>query len=123
MEDDIFSLVPFKLVLIVISHDFKNINKGLTPTITSLQRNNVIWTQVFKLKTKEKDLKVFKKSYTKQKPHYFYTFNLCFLGKDMGCRRNKSLIHASLGFFFYPYDQKLKKQTRSLPNQFEAICI
>ncbi len=69
MEDDLFSLVPFKLVLIVISHDFKNINKGLTPTITSLQRNNVIWTQLFKLKTKEKDLKVLKKSYTKQRMH------------------------------------------------------
>jgi hypothetical protein len=39
----------------------------------------------------------------------------------MGCRRKKSLIHASLNFFFYPYDQKLRKQTRSLPNQFEAI--
>ncbi len=67
MEDDLLSLVPFKLVLIVISHDLKNINKGLTPTITSLQRNNVIWTQLFKLKTKEKDLKVFKKSYTEQR--------------------------------------------------------
>ncbi len=67
MEDDLLSLVPFKLVLIVISHDFKNINKGLTPTITSLQRNSVIWTQLFKLKTEEKDLKVFKKSYTKQR--------------------------------------------------------
>jgi hypothetical protein len=69
MEDDLFSLVPLKLVLIVISHDFKNINKGLTPTITSLQRNNVIWRQLFKLKTKEKDLKVLKKSYTKQRTH------------------------------------------------------
>jgi hypothetical protein len=67
MEDDLLSLVRFKILLIVISHDFKNINKGLTPTITSLQRNNVIWTQLFKLKTKEKDLKVFKKSYTKQR--------------------------------------------------------
>jgi len=67
MEDDLLSLVPFKILLIVISHDFKNINKGLTPTITSLQRNNVIWTQLFKLKTKEKDLKVLKKSYTKQR--------------------------------------------------------
>jgi hypothetical protein len=67
MEDDLLSLVPFKILLIVISHDFKNINKGLTPTITSLERNNVIWTQLFKLKTKEKDLKVFKKSYTKQR--------------------------------------------------------
>jgi hypothetical protein len=65
MEDDLLSLVPFKLALIVISHDFKNIKKGLTPTITSLQRNNVIWTQL--LKTKEKDLHVFKKSYTKQR--------------------------------------------------------
>jgi hypothetical protein len=65
MEDDLLSLVPFKLMLIVISHDFKNIKKGLIPTITSLQRNNVIWTQL--LKTKEKDLKVFKKSYTKQR--------------------------------------------------------
>ncbi len=65
MEDDILSLVPFKLVLIVISHDFKNIKKGLTPTITSLQRNNVIWTQL--LKTKEEDLKVFKKSHTQNK--------------------------------------------------------
>jgi hypothetical protein len=65
MEDDLLSLVPFKLVLIVISHEFKNIKKGLTPTITSLQRNNVIWTQL--LKIKEKDLRVFKKSYTKQK--------------------------------------------------------
>jgi len=44
MEDDLLSLIPFKLMLIVISHDFKNIKKGLTPTITSLQRNNVIWT-------------------------------------------------------------------------------
>jgi hypothetical protein len=67
MEDDLLSLVRFKILLIVISHDFKNINKGLTPTITSLQRNNVIWTQLFKLKTKEKDLKVFKKSYKKQR--------------------------------------------------------
>jgi hypothetical protein len=67
MEDDLLSLVLFKLVLIVISHDFKNINKGLTPTITSLQRNSVIWTQLFKLKIEEKDLKVFKKSYTKQR--------------------------------------------------------
>jgi hypothetical protein len=66
MEDDLLSLVPFKLVLIVISHDFKNINKGLTPTITSLQRNSVIWTQLFKLKTEEKDLKVFKKSQNKK---------------------------------------------------------
>jgi hypothetical protein len=65
MEDDLLSLVPFKLVLIVISHDLKNIKKGLIPTITSLQKNNVIWTQL--LKTKEKDLKVFKKSYTKQR--------------------------------------------------------
>jgi hypothetical protein len=65
MADDLLSLVPFKLMLIVISHDFKNIKKGLTPTITSLQRNNVIWTQL--LKTKEKDFKVFKKSYTKQR--------------------------------------------------------
>ncbi len=40
MEDDLLSLVPFKLVLIVISHDLKNIKKGLIPTITSLQRNN-----------------------------------------------------------------------------------
>jgi len=62
MEDDLLSLVPFKLMLIVISHSFKNIKKGLTPTITSLQRNNIIWTQL--LKTKEKDLKGFKKSYT-----------------------------------------------------------
>jgi hypothetical protein len=67
MEDDLLSLVPFKLVLIVISHDFKNINKGFSPTITSLQRNNVVWKQLFKLKTKEKDLKVFKKSYTEQR--------------------------------------------------------
>jgi hypothetical protein len=67
MEDDLLSLVPFKLVLIVISHDFKYINKGLTPTITSIQRNNVIWTQLFKLKTKDKDLKVFKKSYAKER--------------------------------------------------------
>jgi hypothetical protein len=67
MEDDLLSLVPFKLVLIVISHDFKNINKGLTHTITSLQRNSVIWTQLFKLQIEEKDLKVFKKSYTKQR--------------------------------------------------------
>ncbi len=66
MEDDLLSLVLFKLVLIVISHDFKNINKGLTPTITSLQRNSVIWTQLFKLKTEEKDLKVFKKSQNKK---------------------------------------------------------
>jgi hypothetical protein len=65
MEDDLLSLVPFKLMLIVISHDFKNLKKGLTSTITSLQRNSVIWTQL--LKTKEKDLKVFKKSYTKER--------------------------------------------------------
>jgi hypothetical protein len=65
MEDDILSSVPFKLVLIVISHDFKNKKKGLTPTITFLQKNNVIWTQL--LKAKEKDLQVFKKSYTKQR--------------------------------------------------------
>jgi hypothetical protein len=65
MEDDLLSLVLFKLMLIVISHDFKNIKKGLTPTITSLQRNNVIWTQL--LKTKEKDLKVFKKVIHKTK--------------------------------------------------------
>jgi hypothetical protein len=69
MEDDLLSLVPLKLVLIVISHDFENINKGLTPTITSLQRNHVKWTQLFKLKTKEKDLKVFKKSYIEQRTH------------------------------------------------------
>jgi hypothetical protein len=65
MEDDLLSLVPFKLMLIVISHDFKNIKKGFTPTITSLQKNNVIWTQLFK--TKEKDLKVFKKVIHKTK--------------------------------------------------------
>jgi len=46
MKDDLLSLVPFKLVLIVISHDSKNIKKGLTPTITTLQRNSVIWTQL-----------------------------------------------------------------------------
>jgi hypothetical protein len=67
MEDDLLSLIPFKLMLIVINHDFKNINKGLTPTVTSSQRNNVIWTQLFKLKTKEKNLKVFKKSYIEQR--------------------------------------------------------
>jgi hypothetical protein len=38
MEDDLLSLIPFKLMLIVISHDFKNIKKGLTSTITSLQK-------------------------------------------------------------------------------------
>jgi hypothetical protein len=65
MEHDLLSLVPFKLMLIVISHDIKNIKKDLTTTIISLQRNNVIWTQL--LKRKEKDLKMFKKSYTKQR--------------------------------------------------------
>jgi hypothetical protein len=54
MKDDLLSLVPFKLVLIVISHDSKNMKKGSTPTIASLQINNVRWTQF--LKTKEKDL-------------------------------------------------------------------
>jgi hypothetical protein len=67
MANDLLSLVPFKLMLIVISHDFKNIKKGLTPTITSLQRNNVMWTQL--KKTKEKNLKVFK-PYTKQRMQY-----------------------------------------------------
>ncbi len=65
MANDLLSLVPFKLVLIVINHNFKNIKKGLTPIITSLQRNNVICTQL--LKIKEEELKVFKKSYTKQR--------------------------------------------------------
>jgi hypothetical protein len=64
MANDLLSLVPFKLMLIVINHDFKNIKKGLTPTITSLQINNVIWTQL--LKTKEEDLKVIK-NHTKQR--------------------------------------------------------
>ncbi len=32
MKDDLLPLVPFKLALIIISHDFKDINKGLTPT-------------------------------------------------------------------------------------------
>jgi hypothetical protein len=61
MANDLLSLVPFKLVLIVMNHDFKNIKKGLTPTIISLQINNVIWTQL--LRTKEEDFKVIKKSY------------------------------------------------------------
>lgn len=33
MKDDILSLVLFKLMLIIINDDFKEINKGLTPII------------------------------------------------------------------------------------------
>lgn len=33
MEDDLLSLVPFKLEMIIIGDDFKDIRKGLTPTI------------------------------------------------------------------------------------------
>jgi hypothetical protein len=33
MKDDILSLVLFKLMLIIISDDFKDINKGLKPII------------------------------------------------------------------------------------------
>jgi len=106
MEDDLLSLVPFKLMLIVISHDFKNIKKGLTPTITFLQRNNVIWTQL--LKTKEKNFTVFKKSYITKNAIILH-FQPCLPGKYMECRRNKSLIHSSPKFFFYPYDHKLRK--------------
>jgi hypothetical protein len=36
MEDDLLSLVPFKLALIIINQDFKNIYKGLTPTIVGV---------------------------------------------------------------------------------------
>ncbi len=32
MKDDLLPLVPFKLALIIRSHDFKDINKALTPT-------------------------------------------------------------------------------------------
>jgi hypothetical protein len=32
MEDDLLSLVPFKLEMIVLSDDFKDIRKGLTST-------------------------------------------------------------------------------------------
>jgi hypothetical protein len=33
MKDDILSLVLFKLMLIIISHDFKDISKDLRPII------------------------------------------------------------------------------------------
>jgi hypothetical protein len=36
MEDDFLSLVPFKLALIIITHDFKNIYTSLTPTIVGV---------------------------------------------------------------------------------------
>jgi hypothetical protein len=32
MEDDVLSLVPFKLALIIIRNDLKDIRKSLTPT-------------------------------------------------------------------------------------------
>jgi hypothetical protein len=32
MKDDPLSLAPFKLRLIIISYDFKDIRKGLTPS-------------------------------------------------------------------------------------------
>ncbi len=32
MKNDLLSLVPFKLRLIIINHDFKDRRKGLTPT-------------------------------------------------------------------------------------------
>jgi hypothetical protein len=31
MDDDLFSLVPFKLMLIIINDDFEKITKGLAP--------------------------------------------------------------------------------------------
>jgi hypothetical protein len=41
MEVDLLSLVPFKLELILISYDFKDIPKYLTPTIeTQLSRTS-----------------------------------------------------------------------------------
>jgi len=36
MNDGLLSLVPFKLVLIIICDDFKDVSKGLTPIIILL---------------------------------------------------------------------------------------
>jgi hypothetical protein len=38
MKDNLLSLAPFSLVLIVISNDFKDISKGLTLTNVILQK-------------------------------------------------------------------------------------
>jgi ABC-type Mn2+/Zn2+ transport system ATPase subunit len=67
MEDDLLSLVPFKLVLIVISHDFKNINKGWHPLLHLNKEIMSFGHNFSNKKTKEKNLKVFKKSDIKQR--------------------------------------------------------
>jgi len=45
MEDNLLLVVPFKLALIIICDDFKDIRKGLTPTNDTFPHTLETWVQ------------------------------------------------------------------------------
>jgi hypothetical protein len=88
MEDSLLLVVPFKLALIMICDDFKDIRKGLTPTSDTFPHTLETWVQGKKSPCTSKPLFHFKtglaKSTVKRMPKDF---------TSPICGRRKSSLH------------------------------